>query len=215
MEENEGEDGLPLVTLKFISICQCCKFAFDSIEHLPYLLKCGHFFCKKCLEENFTDNEGIKCPIDGLVAHSIKELKLLNNLIIDKNVPTQRDNDKKNNKENNDLNKDKNENNDNNDTNNFNTCQIHKGQKLTHIVGDTKEIVCVYCAFNIVRKNPKCEVKELQEKFGEYNSEIEKITQTNQNNIEIIQNSLKNIKKNKENEEKNINTYFNHIFNYF
>ena len=65
-----------------------------------------------------------------------------------------------------------------------------------------------------MRKNPKCEVKELQEKFGEYNSEIEKITQTNQNNIEIIQNSLKNIKKNKENEEKNINTYFNHIFNY-
>ena len=93
-DEEEGEDDLPLVTLKFISICQCCPFAFDNNEHLPFLLKCGHFFCSKCLQENFTDNEGIKCPIDGLVAQSMKDLKLLNNLITDKNVQNKRSNNK-------------------------------------------------------------------------------------------------------------------------
>ena len=83
--ENEGEEeSIPLVTLKFISICQFCKNNFNSTIHLPYLLKCGHFFCLKCIKENFTDEEGIKCPNDGLVALSVKELKLLNNLITEK-----------------------------------------------------------------------------------------------------------------------------------
>ena len=54
------------------------------------MLKCGHFFCLKCIKEHFTDEEGIKCPNDGLVALSIKELKILNNLITDKNIPSQR-----------------------------------------------------------------------------------------------------------------------------
>ena len=47
-ENNEGsleiEDELPLVTLNFISICQCCKNRFNKGKYLPYLLKCGHFF---------------------------------------------------------------------------------------------------------------------------------------------------------------------------
>ena len=89
--ENEGEEeSIPLVTLKFISICQFCKNNFNSTIHLPYLLKCGHFFCLKCIKENFTDEEGIKCPNDGLVALSVKELKLLNNLITDKSISSQR-----------------------------------------------------------------------------------------------------------------------------
>ena len=78
--EGEGEaeeENIPLVTLKFISICQFCKNNFNSTIHLPYLLKCGHFFCLKCIKENFTDEEGIKCPNDGLIAYSIKELKLI------------------------------------------------------------------------------------------------------------------------------------------
>ena len=56
--EGEGEaeeENIPLVTLKFISICQFCKNNFNSTVHLPYLLKCGHFFCLKCIKENFTD----------------------------------------------------------------------------------------------------------------------------------------------------------------
>ena len=216
--ENEGEaegsgeeENIPLVTLKFISICQFCKNNFNSKVHLPYLLKCGHFFCLKCIKENFTDEEGIKCPNDGLVALSVKELKLLNNLITDKSISSQRD-------INNNL-----ENNDNADINGIennekidqkNTCKIHKGQKLTHIITETKQLVCVYCAFDVVRKNPKCEVKEIKEKFDELILDAEKIINLNQNNIKIIQDSLKDIKKNKETEEKNVNLYFDHIFKY-
>ena len=216
--EGEGEEeNIPLVTLKFISICQFCKNNFDSTIHLPYLLKCGHFFCLKCIKENFTDEEGIKCPNDGLVALSVKELKLLNNLITDKSIPSQRDN--LNNKDNldniNNMNIngiDNNKNNEKIDT--INTCKIHKGQKLTHIITETKQLVCVYCAFDVVRKNPKCEVKEIKEKFDELILDAEKIINLNQNNIKIIQDSLKDIKKNKETEEKSINAYFDHIFKY-
>ena len=216
-EENEGEgegeeeENIPLVTLKFISICQYCKNAFNSTIHLPYLLKCGHFFCLKCIKEHFTDEEGIKCPNDGLVALSIKELKILNNLITDKNVPTQRD------KKENDIENDENVNgidNNNIKLNENNYCKIHKGQKLTHIITETKQLVCVYCAFDLVRKNPKCEVKEIKEKFDEFVSEAEKVININQNNIKIIQDSLKDIKKNKEIEEKSINMYFDNIFKY-
>ena len=209
--EGEEEENIPLVTLKFISICQFCKNNFNSTVHLPYLLKCGHFFCLKCIKENFTDEEGIKCPNDGLVALSVKELKLLNNLITDKSIPSQRDI------------KDNLENNENININGIenisktdlkNTCKIHKGQKLTHIITETKQLVCVYCAFDVVRKNPKCEVKEIKEKFDELVLDAEKIINLNQNNIKIIQDALKDIKKNKETEEKNVNLYFDHIFKY-
>ena len=207
--ENEGEEeNIPLVTLKFISICQFCKNNFNSTKHLPYLLKCGHFFCLKCIKENFTDEEGIKCPNDGLVALSVKELKLLNNLITDKTLPSQRGTK--------DIEDNININGINNDEkiDTKNSCKIHKGQKLTHIIIDTKQLVCVYYAFDIVRKNPKCEVKEIKEKFDELVIDADKIINLNQNNIKIIQDTLKDIKKNKETEEKNINLYFDHIFKY-
>ena len=207
--ENEGEEeNIPLVTLKFISICQFCKNNFNSTIHLPYLLKCGHFFCLKCIKENFTDEEGIKCPNDGLVALSVKELKLLNNLITDKTLPSQRGTkDIEDNTIINGINNDE-------KIDTKNSCKIHKGQKLTHIIIDTKQLVCVYCAFDIVRKNPKCEVKEIKEKFDELVMDADKIINLNQNNIKIIQDTLKDIKKNKETEEKNINLYFDHIFKY-
>ena len=210
--ENEGEEeSIPLVTLKFISICQFCKNNFNSTIHLPYLLKCGHFFCLKCIKENFTDEEGIKCPNDGLVALSVKELKLLNNLITDKSISSQRN---EKNIEENIENVNMNGINTNEKLDMKNSCKIHKGQKLTHIITETKQLVCVYCALDILRKNPKCEVKEIKEKFDELILDAEKIINLNQNNIKIIQDSLKDIKKNKETEEKNINLYFDHIFKY-
>ena len=95
-----------------------------------------------------------------------------------------------------------------------NNCQIHKGQKLTHIVVNTKEIVCVYCAFDLIRKKPNCEVKELKEIFEDYLNTTEKIININQNNVEIIQKTLKDIKNNKQNEEKNVLFYFEHILKY-
>ena len=206
-QEYRDDENIPLVTLKYISICQYCKNTFDSKTHLPYLFKCGHFFCKECIEEQFTDEEGIKCPIDGLIAQSIKEFKLLNNLITDKNVPSQRNNNKVGDKMNTNSNS--------NLTLNLNdTCQIHKGQKLTHIIVNTKEIVCIYCAFDLVRKNPNCEVRELKEKFDEYSNIADKIINLNQNNVEIIQKLLKDIKDNKNHEEKKVNFYFDHILKY-
>ena len=211
-EQDEGEEeSIPLVTLKFISICQFCKNNFNSTIHLPYLLKCGHFFCLKCIKENFTDEEGIKCPNDGLVALSVKELKLLNNLITDKSISSQRN---EKNIEENIENVNMNGINTNEKLDMKNSCKIHKGQKLTHIITETKQLVCVYCALDILRKNPKCEVKEIKEKFDELILDAEKIINLNQNNIKIIQDSLKDIKKNKETEEKNINLYFDHIFKY-
>ena len=191
----EGEhDGIPLITLNYISICQCCKNQFNSNINIPYLFKCGHFFCKKCIEEQFTDEEGIKCPNDGLVAYSIKELKLLNNLITDKYVEsnTQREG----------LN------------NNGLYCEIHKGQKLTHYIEETKELICVYCAFSRFKKNPKIEIKEIKEKCFEINNDIDIVIEDNQHNVEMIQGALKNIKKNKETEEKRINNFFEQIINF-
>ena len=190
----EGEsDSIPLITLNYISICQCCKNQFNSTINIPYLFKCGHFFCKKCIEEQFTDEEGIKCPNDGLIAYSIQDLKLLNNLITDKYVEsnTQREG-----------------------LNNGFYCEIHKGQKLTHYIEETKELICVYCAFSRFKKNPKCEIKEIKEKFVDINNDIDNVIEDNQHNVEMIQGALKNIKKNKENEEKRVNTFFEQIMNF-
>ena len=74
-----------LITLKYISVCQSCKENFNSGINAPFLLKCGHFFCKFCLENNYTDEQGrLYCPDDGIIANNLSELRLLTNLIIDK-----------------------------------------------------------------------------------------------------------------------------------
>jgi hypothetical protein len=191
-EENEiegEEDTNPLITLNYISICQCCKSPFDSVVHVPYLFRCGHFFCKQCIEENFTDDEGIKCPNDGLVAYSLSNLKLLNNLITDKDIDVQ--------------------------SQRGIFCEIHKGQKLTHYIEDTKELICVYCAFAKFKKNPKTEIKEIKDKNTEMITELNSIIEDNQHNVEMIQSALKDIKKNKETEEKRVNMFFEQIMSFY
>ena len=74
-----------LISMNSFSVCQCCNTEFDSKKNIPYLLKCNHFFCKTCLESYFTDEEGIKCPIDGLVGKSLNDIKILTNFIENKN----------------------------------------------------------------------------------------------------------------------------------
>ena len=214
-QDNESNDSeLPLVTLNFLSICQCCKNSFNSVDNIPYLLKCGHFFCKQCITQQFTDEEGIKCPNDGLVANSITELKVLNNFITDKTV-TQRTSTNclitsgQFQLQNNFTNS-------NNNINNYmniqyKTCEIHKGQKLTHFIEETKELICVYCAFERFKQNPDIEIKEIIDKCREMEQEMDTIIEENQYNIGIIQTSLKEIKKNKENEEKKINEIFDKL----
>ena len=99
-----------LISMNSFSVCQCCNKEFDSKKNIPYLLKCNHFFCKTCLENYFTDEEGIKCPIDGLVGKSLNDIKIMNNFtdkktnekkIVNKKNNT---NNKKNINENNSLN---------------------------------------------------------------------------------------------------------------
>ena len=188
-EIENDEEANPLITLNYISICQCCKNPFNSYLHIPYLFKCGHFFCKQCIEDNFTDEEGIKCPNDGLIAKSISNLKLLNNLITDKDVDIQ--------------------------SQRGNLCEIHKGQKLTHYIEDTKELICVYCAFAKFKQNPKTEIKEIKEKNIEMISDLNTIIEDNQRNVEMIQSALKDIKKNKETEEKRVKLFYEQIINYY
>ena len=75
-------------------------------------------------------------------------------------------------------------------------CDVHKGQKLTHYIEDTKELICVYGAFARFKKNPKTEIKEIKDKCNEINAELSSIIEDNQHNVEMIQNALKDIKKN-------------------
>ena len=215
IENESNESELPLVTLNFLSICQCCKNSFNSVDNIPYLLKCGHFFCKQCILQQFTDEEGIRCPNDGLVNKSISDLKVLNNFITDKTItqrtsanclipPGQ-------------LGMQNLFSNSNNNINNYypniqyKTCEIHKGQKLTHFIEETKELICVYCAFERFKQNQGIEIKEIVDKCREMEQEMESIIEENQYNVGIIQASLKEIKKNKENEEKKINEIFDKL----
>jgi hypothetical protein len=210
-KNNEEDDELPLITLNFISICQCCKNKFDKNKCLPYLLKCGHFFCINCIKQYFTDETGIVCPSDGLVAKSIKELKLLKNLIID----SKKLNDVR--KKNNDFDeKDKIDNQIIKDNNNFRTnyCRIHEDQKLSHIVNDTNEIICVHCAFERLKAYPNLQIKEITEKYNEFKDITDNIIRDTKKNVELIQHTLELINKNKENELNKLNTFYNNLIKF-
>ena len=84
---NDEHDELPFSSLKFDSICQCCRNKFDNDKCLLYLLKCGHIFCLNCLNKYFIGQKGVECPSDGLIAHSINELKLLKDITSNQNQP--------------------------------------------------------------------------------------------------------------------------------
>ena len=222
---NNDDEELPLITLNFISVCQCCKTSFDNSTNLPYLLKCGHFFCIKCINEYFTDKNGIKCPSDGLIAKSINELTLLNNLIPKTNVNISNTYYNLISADLNNTNIDNNTNNTNitnnqifqnnsNLTNSSNYCSIHKGQKLSHVICDNNEIICVYCAFECFKKNPKSEIKELSSQLKDFISNLNEMNNINQNEVLNLHDSLKKIKNNKENEGKAINTFFDCIFEF-
>ena len=217
-EQNEDdEEKIPLITLNFISICQCCKNRFDKEKYIPYLFKCGHFFCLNCIQQYFTDETGIVCPTDGLVANSVQELKLLKNLIIN---PNKTKNIKKNNiKEKSDYYnymKDnlKKFNLINNSERNKNYCRIHKNQKLSHIICDTNEIICVHCAFEMLKLNPSIKIQEIKEKYNDLNNVIQNIINNKKKNIDLIYNSIELIKKNKEYEQKKLNLFYNNIIKY-
>ena len=49
--------------------CDFCNFNFDLSTHFPFLAKCGHTFCKKCLLNNSKEQDikssFFNCPIDN------------------------------------------------------------------------------------------------------------------------------------------------------
>ena len=221
-EENEQDDEIPLITLKDISLCQCCKSHFNKDENLPYLLKCGHFFCIKCINQYFKDEKGILCPSDGLVAKSIQELKLLKNFIL--NNDNEINNDNSNyiitNEDNNSL-KISNDNKNNslkieleNKNNNNKSCSIHKGQKLSHINCENNKLLCIYCAYELLKNNPKSEIKEIKEKMEEYNKNIKNMIDNTNNNLEKNKNYLKNVQKIKDDEIKKITIFYKKMIDF-
>lgn len=234
--QNEVQDDeIPLATLNYISICQCCKNKFDKEKCLPYLLKCGHFFCLDCIKQYFVDETGVVCPSDGLVAHSIDELKFLKNLVSNPKKTFNKLMKKKNTAEKmncllleneSNCNIENNDNNDNNynieklsKSNNIysyksNYCPIHETQRLSHIVNDTNEVICVHCAFERLKAHPNIQIKEIKEKYIEYNDIIENIINNIQKNIDLINNTMEMINKNKENEIKKLNHFYNNIIKY-
>jgi len=336
-----------IISMNQSGICQCCNKEFDHNKNIPCLLKCNHIFCKICLETYFTEKEGIKCPIDGLVGKDLNDVKVVNSLIqskekkdkknkknvgkkkkeskkeldfdmnnndinankkntkekkmnyVDYNMYNNEDNDNENleynredNEENNENenfsninNENENENDENkikefneiqfkyndklisskkssqknhankkqptkkessnqninisniNNKNNINSqeednnedenieespeqdeynqnfCNIHPEQKITHFVEDTKELICIHCAFNKLKNNPTIQIKEINEKCKEYLNDLDIIIDNNQKYSQIIQNSLNDINENKENEEKKIIEIYEQLIN--
>ena len=341
-----------LISMNQSNICQCCNKEFDNNKNIPCMLKCKHIFCKMCLETYFTEKEGIKCPIDGLVGKDINDVQIVNALIDtkekkdkkkkkknlninqkkkdlkkelnnnyknknnvkeknlnyleynmydepNKDINNENDNENENieyNKEeyeyNNDNENISNTNNENDENkikefneiqfklndklgeskksskknysinkksskkdsanNNINVsnlnnniinneqeqeqeqeqdnnenmeespeqeeynqnfCNIHPEQKITHFVEDTKELICIHCAFNKLKNNPTIQIKEISEKCKEYLNDLDTIIDNNQKYSQIIQNSLNDINENKENEEKKIIEIYEQLLN--
>ena len=325
IDKNEfSKNGKPF----FSKICHCCNKEFDMENKIPFLLKCNHIFCKKCLENYFTNEEGIKCPIDGLIGKSISDIQLLNfipesektnstneykindrrnkkNLINlnmhnrsnsnkelirnkskdlnpknnyaiktydkiknyitnDRNIKLSNSTNRKrnsftkiysknndgfykqfnknasficnnnininqikkinnNNKDYNDINNidekyslENSENNiqyNNSVENNQNFCNFHPEQRITHFVEDTKELICIHCAFNKLKNNPNEQIKEIPEKCKEYLNDLDIIIENNQKCCQIIHNSLNDINENKDNEEKKLIEIYEQLLN--
>ena len=218
-EENEHDEEMTLITLNAIAVCQCCKSNFNNEENLPYLFKCGHFFCIKCINNYFKDESGIICPSDGLIAKSINELKLLKNLITNSKIENINDNDGNSNilnEENslmiseikkNDLSKIE-------KVPNNKYCSKHDKQKLTHINCDTNKLLCIYCAFELLKQKPNTEVKEIKEKAEEYKTNVSSILDRVKNNLEEVKLCLKKFKKLKEEEENKITSFYTNLIEF-
>ena len=194
--ENNEDEELPLITLNFISVCQCCKKSFDNNTYFPYLLKCGKSineltFLSNLIPKNILNkNDNITASTDvNITNNNINtNTSVNNNEIIDNNQNQSKKN------------------------NSTYYCSIHKDQKLSHVICNSNELICVYCAFECFKKNPKCEIKEISVHLKDLISNINDIISNNQNEVLNLHDSLKKIKSNKENEEKAINTFFDCLF---
>ena len=94
-----------------------------------------------------------------------------------------------------------------------NFCSIHPEQRISHFVEETKELICIHCAFNKLKNDPNIQIKEIPEKCKEYISDLESIIENNKNYIQIIKNSIGHINENKQNEEKKIIEIYEELSN--
>ena len=198
INENEEENKsqmISLMKLQYISICQSCKEKFNPTVNIPFMLKCGHFFCRNCLLTIFTDDEGrIFCPEDaGVYAKSIEELKVLNNLIYSGVIDNQQDPETQEEEKLRQA---------------ASFCVKHPNQRITHIIEETKETMCVHCAFQTFKKNPHLEIKEISELCTDILEDVNTILENNQHYVEILQATLKGIKENKSKEEEKVITLY-------
>ena len=64
-------------------MCENCKDLFDIKNNLPYILKCGHTICERCLNSlEFNDNK-MECPIDSHIYEISKEQIPKNEMLIE------------------------------------------------------------------------------------------------------------------------------------
>ena len=212
----------PFISLASLSRCQCCNSEFNSNENLPILLQCNHFFCKKCIETYFIEeNVGIKCPIDGIVAKNLDDLVVIKKLIDDDLY--QQINNNYNKSDNNENYIEENQNYninsvENKESENYeisdDCCPIHKDQKLTHYVEDTRELICVYCAFNKLKNNSKMVIKEITEKIRDYVNDLDILLENNQKYAESLQSVYNEMNINKENEENKVIEIYDQLIAY-
>ena len=108
---------------KYTPKCRSCKNDFDVEVCIPHLLKCGHYYCKNCIQTTLTDSDGnVYCPTDGYVNTNITERKNKPRVV-------------------------------NSKPNQTGYCTLHPTQKFSHYIEDTKEVICVYCAFKKFKNN--------------------------------------------------------------
>lgn len=194
-QQQQQHNLIPFNTLYY---CQVCQNEFDTQTHLPFLFKCNHFFCKNCIEVHFLSSDGIKCPSDGYVASSLNECEVLTNIISPSSnkalqLPSSS------------LSSVGAVN---------NTCQYHKSQPLTHYVEETREVICVYCAFNKMRSNSKLTIKEINEKTKEYLNDIEQLYINHNQYVNFLQELLTQITEHKQIQEQKVCGLFDQMISY-
>ena len=192
------------ISLNSLSKCQQCNNAFDNHHHLPFLFKCGHFFCKTCIETYFTAKTGIVCPIDGPTAKSLSDLTILDKLVapeattVGQTQPQQ----------------------EYNSANNIMIksgdayCKVHQDQRLTHFVEETREIICVYCAINRMKNGNRINVKEINEKCKEYIEDVDVIIENNKHFYEMLQQIHDSCVTNKEHAINKVNALYDKLVHY-
>ena len=95
-----------------------------------------------------------------------------------------------------------------------NTCQLHQSQPLTHYVEETRETICVYCAFNKMRSNPALTIKEVKEKIKEYIHDIDLLHVNHSQFANFLQELLDQINENKRSQQNKIIALFDQMISY-